>query len=625
MARFCSPPIADIPLLKNAPNESELSVVKFFNRFLDDDWEIYFNPHLNGLRPDIVLLHPRVGIAVYEIKDWDLSKYHRDYSNDDEMIPNPLYFTKGGAKVFIKDPIDQAQLYKNEILNLYLPSLGNGYVAKSILTAGIIFTNASKVMSITLFGDYLQKKYYLNYKPNDVCQFNPIIGMDDLKLKDIDLVFPEHKRKYSRFMNHSIYMELKNWLVEPSMPRDQRTPLDIMLDPTQKRLATDPNPAKLRRIKGPAGSGKSLVLAARAAELTLMNKKVLVVTYNITLRNYLQDLAVRWKRSTGSVRHKIVWINFHSLCKRVCYQYGMLDEYKLLWSDKESAFTEKLSALVNHIDVQDSDKFDAILVDEGQDFRLSWWNVLRNKLLKDDGEMLLVADSTQDIYETAKAWTEEAMTGAGFRGKWNELSISYRLPSQLLSLVQEFANRYLPSETRIIPQPRQKDIFDDESAVLKWIQVQKVNVEKQIVESVLNLIECKEKEPLAVSDITILVPSNSIGVEVVRRLGLKGIRVLNTFKISSPEEQRKKKLGFFMGDASIKATTIHSFKGWESKSLIIYTGSTSTPKDLALFYTSITRLKIDYGFTSYLTVISDNEMLLQYGKNWPYFLELKEI
>ena len=33
---------------------------------------IYVQPHLNGLRPDKVLLHPRVGVAVFEIKDWDL-------------------------------------------------------------------------------------------------------------------------------------------------------------------------------------------------------------------------------------------------------------------------------------------------------------------------------------------------------------------------------------------------------------------------------------------------------------------------------------------------------------------------------------------------------------------------
>jgi hypothetical protein len=41
--------------------------------YLPIDWEIYVQPHLNGLRPDFVLLNPRIGIAVFEVKDWDLS------------------------------------------------------------------------------------------------------------------------------------------------------------------------------------------------------------------------------------------------------------------------------------------------------------------------------------------------------------------------------------------------------------------------------------------------------------------------------------------------------------------------------------------------------------------------
>ena len=62
-------------------------------------------------------------------------------------------------------------------------------------------------------------------------------------------------------------------------------------------------------------------------------------------------------------------------------------------------------------------RYDAILVDEGQDFRPSWWQTLR-LALKADGEMILVADKTQNIYATAAAWTEDTMANAGFRGPW---------------------------------------------------------------------------------------------------------------------------------------------------------------------------------------------------------------
>jgi len=39
---------------------------------LPPSWEIYLQPHLNGLRADFVLRHPRNGVAVFEVKDWDL-------------------------------------------------------------------------------------------------------------------------------------------------------------------------------------------------------------------------------------------------------------------------------------------------------------------------------------------------------------------------------------------------------------------------------------------------------------------------------------------------------------------------------------------------------------------------
>ena len=57
---------------KNKWAELELSKEKkiVYNRFNADDfpieWEMYIRPHLNGLRPDLVLLHSKFGIAVYE-------------------------------------------------------------------------------------------------------------------------------------------------------------------------------------------------------------------------------------------------------------------------------------------------------------------------------------------------------------------------------------------------------------------------------------------------------------------------------------------------------------------------------------------------------------------------------
>jgi hypothetical protein len=73
MTRFISPPKSDLSKLRQPLTAGEKRVFEFFDEKLAPEWEIYLQPHLNGLKPDILLLNPRVGIAVFEIKDWDLN------------------------------------------------------------------------------------------------------------------------------------------------------------------------------------------------------------------------------------------------------------------------------------------------------------------------------------------------------------------------------------------------------------------------------------------------------------------------------------------------------------------------------------------------------------------------
>jgi len=108
----------------------------------------------------------------------------------------------------------------------------------------------------------------------------------------------------------------------------------------------------------------------------------------------------------------------------------------------------------------------------GQDFLPHWWAILR-KLCKIGGEMLLVADTTQDIYGTAKAWTDQAMEGAGFRGEFAKLDISYRMPPLLIDYVTKFAEKYLPKDSIDVPKKPQTEL-NFYPCKLKWIQTNKI-------------------------------------------------------------------------------------------------------------------------------------------------------
>jgi len=81
-------------------------------------------------------------------------------------------------------------------------------------------------------------------------------------------------------------------------------------------------------------------------------------------------------------------------------------------------------------------------------------------------------------------------------------------------------------------------------------------------------------------------------------------------------------MGFYMGDAKIKATTLHSFKGWESKALVILVEGLKDDASLALLYTGLTRLKRSTE-GSFLTIVSCCEGAINtFGKTWPEYVEI---
>lgn len=642
MKRLVSPAVDQLKKLRQPLTRGELLVFEIFDKYLSPEWEIYIQPHLNGLRPDFVLLNPNSGLGIFEVKDWDLDamEYYTEYRHGGSP---KLCGIKDGKKFSLQgqNPVDKIQLYNKEIFDIYCPRLNNnmGYV---VISTGIIFPFAAESRVYDLLRASLD--YYK--KTNSI--YNPVSGRESILSGDIRKIFPEGGRRSSKYINSNLAKDLRNWLIEPDFAATQRTPLEI--DKNQIKYVTSRTPNGLRRLKGPAGSGKSIVLAARAAELIGQGKYVLVVTFNITLLHYLMDIAVRWPNSNRKTRENAVWINFHHLCKRVCQITGHVEEYNMIWRDFFNSADEETSIayggrLDNQKDHPDFvlrqtipelvlgilinenankteafDTYDAILVDEGQDFLPLWWNVLR-QLLRPNGEMLLVADKTQDVYGTATAWTDEVMKGSGFIGPWAEFIISYRLPPVVIKYVREFAQEYLPPDKIDLPIS-----FQDELNLfpckLKWVQTDTESAVSVCVKEILTMAIQVEPQILAIPDIVFLTPSAKIGRDVTCKLQEKNVKTINTFDPDSRASKRQK-MGFYMGDARIKATTLHSFKGWESRALVIFIGSSLDEKSLALIYTGLTRLKrhVDWSF---LTVISCVNKLDVFGATWPEYEKVKE-
>ena len=63
---------------KVKPEPGELHLLKFLIANLNDTFEVFFNPMLNGDRPDIVILRKGFGVLIIEVKDYNLNSYELD-------------------------------------------------------------------------------------------------------------------------------------------------------------------------------------------------------------------------------------------------------------------------------------------------------------------------------------------------------------------------------------------------------------------------------------------------------------------------------------------------------------------------------------------------------------------
>ncbi len=631
MPRLISPPLEEHGRLRTPLNEGEQLVFDFFNRHLDELWEIYIQPHLNGLRPDFVLLHPYAGIAVFEVKHWDLDAM-RYFVRVCGKSPALWCEDRGGKQFRQRDnPVEKVVQYKSEIMELYCPGLGINVGQQvgisAVITAGVIFSGTTTARAAALFQPFRE---HLDLLGNKKEVYHPLAGRDALERGDLRVVFPEGSRRSSRFMTPQLADDLRAWLVEPDHAVAQRNPLP--LNARQQELAKTRTATGYRRVRGPAGCGKSLSLAARAAHLSAEGKEVLVASFNLTLLHYLRDLAVRYPDPRRSIISRITWLHFHGWCKRVCQEAGMDDEYRRLWKDHfgenppdpdgdceppASLLERDLPDLVGRAieaDGSDVTRYDAILVDEGQDYNLTWWNLLR-RVLRPGGEMMLAADTAQDVYDRSSRWTEGSLENVGFRGGgWFHLEGSHRFPPDLVPHLRRFAEVQFPGKEIDLPTAVQGELF--EAVGLRWLQVPAGSVVEACVQAVADLTGVATGA-VSWADITLLVGGHKLGLLCVDALNAQGVEVAHTFG-RTHKEKRAQKVGFWMGDARMKAATIHSFKGWESRAIVVHIGRARTPTDKAAAYVALSRLRrSEKG--SFLTVVCSAPELEDYGRTWPMF------
>lgn len=435
------PNIEKINQFKVQPTDGERTLLSFLERTLDDSFEVYFNPFLNGDRPDVLIMRKGYGVMVIEVKDWNLDNFKLNKKRKWVYIRN---------NSVVKSPIDQVLKYKSNLFDLHVPDLLQVKIKDfrnfNIVSCAIYFHCASK--------SYLDKMLVEPYKNDEKYQkflkYNiDFLGYDSLNQEDFNTLL---KKRYlvadrsSWFFTNNLYDNFKRLLSPPLHLRSQGDPLsysDKQKDIIYGEWKNGHREVRLeQRIKGVFGSGKTTVLAARAVQAYKRalernnNPRVLILTFNITLKNFIHDKMNR-VNETFPIENFII-INYHQFINAELNNLNIEFEVpdglnpEHVSEYLESHYYGNIKLFDEHKD--EISKYDAVLIDEIQDYHRAWMDIVKNYFRDPEGDYVLFGDVKQNIYGQT---TQNKDVVTNVRGV-NELKKCYRSDFKIRDLAQLF-------------------------------------------------------------------------------------------------------------------------------------------------------------------------------------------
>ncbi len=396
MAKFY-PSIEKIKQFKVQPTDGEKALLNFLYRALDDTYEVYFNPYLNGDRPDVIVMRKGYGVMIIEVKDWNLDNFCLNEKRKWVYSPN-------GAVV--KSPLDQVFRYKKNLYDLHIKDLLKLKIQDfkhfNIVSCAIYFHNASQQE----LKDMLVHKYKDDKKYQTFLRYNiDFIGKDDLMEDSFEKIL---KKRYmiannpSSYFDDILYGNFSRLLSPPLHMRSEGVPYAY----SEKQQEIIYSTRLEQRVRGVFGSGKTTVLAARAVQaykraLTRNNNpRILILTFNITLKNFIHDKLNRVDE-TFPMENFII-INYHQFINAELNNLNIvIDVPEDCPAEKvgeylESNYYANVTLFEKHKD--NIRQYDAVLIDEIQDYSRAWMDIIKKYFRDPQGDYVLFGDVKQNIY-----------------------------------------------------------------------------------------------------------------------------------------------------------------------------------------------------------------------------------
>lgn len=417
---------------------------------LEDDYLIWYDVPVGpgNLHPDFILLHPRRGLLILEVKDWK-ADHIREIDRDGADL-----FTDAGLKR-LANPLEQARRYAHAVVGLLEkdPQLtfSDGPLQGRLLfpwSYGAVFTRLTRqVFDEGGLGEVM--------KPHRViCQDEmtesveaeafqqrlwgmfPLRFSGYLSLPQLDRLrwhlFPEIRLPSAR----SGPAETADNTPRPEADLFADEPPDLLrvLDLQQEQLARSLGEGH-RVIHGVAGSGKTLILGYRAEHLArTCAKPVLILCYNKALARRLEH----WMQDKG-VADRVHVGNFHAWCHRQLTAYHVgLPPGDAGHSGYFELLVERVIAAVGR-GLIPGGQYDAVLIDEGHDFRPEWLKLVTGMVDPASNSLLVLYDDVQSIYDTGRRrGFSFKSVGIQAQGRTTVLKVNYRNTREILDFAARF-------------------------------------------------------------------------------------------------------------------------------------------------------------------------------------------
>lgn len=548
------------------------SIISAYHTLLEatkqDSFELYLRPSIGIERPDFILANMSRGIVVINVCH-DILKFGEDYERL-EAIKQAIIETY--IKSFKIGTIITPSTYNSIKIGLYFASpnfeeIENAcanYYQKILAN----WEENEKVREEKLEKDGLE--YKRGSQPTDPTRYL-------IKLNPGNC-FSEIKTITCRGFRYDFYSELKSLILGRWHTYSEG---DVTLRLTKRQNDLVESDSSRLRIKGVAGCGKTQIVAHKAVkEHIRTGTKVLIVTYNISLICYIRMRINQVPADFSTDAFEI--INYHQFFISKARRYHG-SHIPFGASDNAKFFEPYLNDILRN-----KDQYDTIIVDEAQDYTPAWFDCLRQYFLSENGRIMLCGDGEQNIYsrEVESTTKMPMVRGFGQNNPWRNVSqrVSMRmLNPKIAILASQFAQEFNISTERILTQQDGLNLFDYKMGYwcvnptvlpdtiagnIEWI-IQQFNLDSKdvvILGQTINLLRAVDYHLRSkFSHKTMTTFESKEEYEQIRsktfspaklELDLKAIR-------------RVAKVHFSTDVDWLKLATIQSFKGWESKSIIL--------------------------------------------------------